>query len=130
MPKPASYSGACGSQRRKRQGLIIAKDDRKADRLQRIHQADQDGLAVHLVADAPIAGDDIGGGEDDGVEEMLGGGFGGGSAGAASRDGGARARALSRRAALRFFDAGIRHARVRSKSGAALAVGHSIPGTY
>ena len=59
------------------QRLLVAEDDRQADRLETVHQADEDGLAVHFVLDPPIAGDDLGGSERDGIEEMVGDGAGG-----------------------------------------------------
>ena len=86
--------------------LFIAEDDGQADRLERIHQADEDGLAVHLVLDAPIAGDDVGGLQRHGVEEVFGHRPGGiGTTGIEDR--GAAATGLCPERSLCFFDLGI-----------------------
>ena len=49
--------------------LFVAEDDGQADGLKTVHQADEDGLAVHLVLDAPVAGDDFAGREGDGSKK-------------------------------------------------------------
>jgi hypothetical protein len=56
--------------------LLVAEDDRQADGLERVHQAHEDGLAVHFILDAPVGGDNVGGGEADRLEEVVGDGPG------------------------------------------------------